>query len=128
MEKDVKKERNSSMKLPCGASQWHPYYFRKTASISSRETILPLCSYLVRPIWSAISSPVQERHGQAAVGSVNDPDMIEGLEHLLYKKRQREMGLLKTGEDLSVYQCEGQGNEKSCSHTLLSGMKGKNRR
>lgn len=63
-------------------------------------------------LFPVLGFPVQERHGHTAVGLVSDTDMIEGLEHLLYKKRQREMGLLKTEEDLSMYECVGQGNKK----------------
>lgn len=106
-------ERNSSVNLSCGkARQCHPNYLRKTAAISSRETILSLCLDLVRHIWSVIFSltiPVQEKHGHTAVGSVSDTNMTKGLKHLLYKKSQRD-GIVKDWRRfIHMYQCVGQG-------------------
>ena len=57
---------------------------------------MPLYSALVKPIWSTASSPgAPYRKDVELLEQVQRraTKMIRGLEHLLYKDRQRELGL-----------------------------------
>ena len=79
-------------------SYFNTYYILQSIASRPRDVILPFYSALVRPhleccdqFWAAqykrdmdILERVQRR----------GPKMIKGLEHLSYKKRLRELGLL----------------------------------
>jgi len=89
-----------------------------TSSVASRvrEGILPLCSALVRPhlescvqIWSH-----QYRRDMELLEQVQRraTKMIQGLEHLSYEERLREMGL---------FSLEKAAGRTSCEFSVLKG-------
>jgi len=61
----------------------------------SREGVLPLCSGETPPgvLRPALEPLAQDRHGPVGVGPEEAIKMIQGLEHLSYKERLRELGL-----------------------------------
>jgi len=62
---------------------------------SNKEVILPLCSALVRHIWSIVSHSglPSTRETWTYWRESNRGHKDDGLEHVSYEKRRRELGL-----------------------------------
>jgi len=76
---------------------------KRSVASRSRKVILPLCTALVRPQLEycvQLLSP-QHKKDMELLERVQrkDTKMIQGLEHLYYKDRLRELGLVQPGEE-----------------------------
>ena len=85
----------------CALATWKanrmPGCIKRSVASRSREGILPLCSALLRPLWSTASSSggPQYRKDMELLERVQSraTKMIRGLEYLCYEERLRELGV-----------------------------------